>query len=247
MKKRYGLIGFPLSHSFSKKYFTEKFARENISDCEYELYELADIQEFSDLVHKTENLCGINVTIPYKRAVMPFLDDLHEAARRIGAVNVIKFEDGKLIGYNSDYFGFKQSLLNLLAGEKPEKALILGTGGASGAICTALEDLEIPFTFVSRSPAENRLTYAQIGPEILAENRLIINTSPVGMSPKNDTFPALPYEGLSNRHFLYDLVYNPKETVFMKKGISAGAKVCNGLEMLHLQAIKSWEIWNREG
>jgi len=247
---QYGLIGFPLSHSFSKKYFTEKFEKEEITDSQYDLFELennANFQEsFRQLIAKTPNLKGLNVTIPHKQNVMTLLDRLEEATERIGAVNVIKFEeDGTLIGYNSDYYGFKNSLLGFISNTNLS-ALILGTGGASKAVRVALEDLEIPFQYVSRqkNPALNTITYEEITSEIIENYQLIINTTPLGMSPKIDTFPQLPYECLTSAHYIFDLVYNPLETMLMQKAKAQGAKTKNGLEMLELQAEKAWEIWN---
>ncbi len=244
--KRYGLIGFPLSHSFSKKYFTEKFEKEGIHGCVYENYELSKIDHFPKLIESNPDLLGLNVTIPHKQSIMPYLDRLDPAAEKIGAVNVIKFEkDGTLTGHNSDYVGFKNSLLKLLPKEvKGLKALVFGTGGASKAVVVALEDIGIEYTKVSRTKTDGVITYDEITPEFVLSNQVLINTSPLGMSPNTDTCPDIPYEALTNEHYLYDLVYNPLETLFMKKGKDAGAKVSNGLEMLHLQAERAWEIWN---
>jgi len=242
--KTYGLIGYPLEHSFSGKYFTEKFEKENIQNCEYRLFPLENIREFEDL--KQQEIPGLNVTIPYKEQVIPYLDELDEHANAIGAVNVIQFKNGKSKGYNSDYYGFKDSLLNFLPKEFSSKALILGTGGASKAIKQVLKDLSIPFKIVSRKE-EFDFTYKELNskPEILAGFHLIINTTPLGTFPKVEEKPNLPYKALRANHFLYDLVYNPSETAFMKAGASQGAKTINGLEMLIGQAEKSWEIWNK--
>jgi shikimate dehydrogenase len=243
--KTYGLIGYRLSHSFSKKYFTEKFQREGIKDCIYENFPLDTIQEFSALLRSDANLRGFNVTIPYKQEIIPFLNDLDPAAKEIGAVNVIRvMDDGKLIGYNSDYYGFKNSLEEFISKNIAHKALVLGTGGAAKAVVTALRDLGIPYRYVSRTKGENILSYAELNAQLMNEYSIIINTSPLGMYPDVDSFPAIPYEFLTDQHYLYDLVYNPEETVFMKKGRERGAHVMNGLPMLIGQAEKAWEIWN---
>lgn len=240
----FGLIGFPLGHSFSKKYFTEKFEQLGISDNNiYKLFELENIQQFTELLKNEPNLKGINVTIPHKQAVMPFLDGLDASAEKVGAVNVIKFtENGKLIGYNSDYFGFKNSLELFLSNTKV-KALVLGNGGAAKAIVATLKDLEIPYKTVSRTKSDENISYQEI-PTLIADHQLIINCSPVGTYPKADFCPDIPYELLTENHYLYDLVYNPLETLFLEKGKAQGAKTHNGLLMLHLQAEKSWKIWN---
>lgn len=243
----FGLIGYPLSHSFSKKYFSEKFEREKIGNARYELFELEHIEAFPELVAGQPGLSGLNVTIPHKQKIIPYLDELDASARKVGAVNVIHFQEGRLIGYNSDYFGFYHSLLNWLPADRSRfSALVLGTGGASRAVCAALEDLEIPYSLVSRQAGANSLSYAQVQAQadILQSPRLIINTTPLGMAPKTDAAPPIVYDKLSPEHFLYDLVYNPEETRFMQLGKAQGASVKNGLEMLHMQAEKAWEIWN---
>lgn len=246
--RKFGLIGYPLGHSFSKKHFSEKFEKEGI-EAEYELYPLEDIEEFPVLVKNTKSLEGINVTIPYKESVMKFLDEVDEKAAAIGAVNTIKIQKGKLKGYNTDYLGFKTSLVKLIgANPMPANALILGTGGASKAVQTALSDLGIQFKLVSRRPQEGQLTYEDFNtstPQQLNTYQLIVNTTPLGMAPKIDELPDLPYQQLTSDHFLYDLVYNPLVTAFMQKGIEAKCWVKNGLEMLYGQAEASWEIWNK--
>ncbi|WP_339695274.1 shikimate dehydrogenase [uncultured Roseivirga sp.] len=246
--RKFGLIGYPLGHSFSKKHFSEKFEKEGI-EAEYELYPLEDIEEFPVLVKNTKGLEGINVTIPYKESVMKFLDEVDEKAAAIGAVNTIKIQKGKLKGYNTDYLGFKTSLVKLIgANPMPANALILGTGGASKAVQTALSDLGIQFKLVSRRPQEGQLTYEDFNtstPQYLNTYQLIVNTTPLGMTPKIDELPDLPYQQLTSDHFLYDLVYNPLVTAFMQKGIEAKCWVKNGLEMLYGQAEASWEIWNK--
>jgi len=246
--RKFGLIGYPLGHSFSKKHFSEKFEKEGI-EAEYELYPLEDIEEFPALVKNTKGLEGINVTIPYKESVMKFLDEVDEKAAAIGAVNTIKIQKGKLKGYNTDYLGFKTSLVKFIgANPMPANALILGTGGASKAVQTALSDLGIQFKLVSRRPEEGHLTYEDFNtstPQYLNTYQLIVNTTPLGMAPKIDELPDLPYQQLTSDHFLYDLVYNPLVTAFMQKGIEAKCWVKNGLEMLYGQAEASWEIWNK--
>lgn len=242
--KAYGLIGYPLTHSFSEKYFAEKFAKEGITDSNYRLFELADINQFPYLLESQPDLKGLNVTIPHKEAVIPFLDELDEETARIGAVNVIKIEGGRTKGFNSDYQGFKQSLENFLAPGCQVQALVLGTGGASKAVNAALRHLQIPYREVSRTPLSGRFTYQDITPALLADYHLIINTTPLGTYPKTETYPELPYQALTPQHYLFDLVYNPAETVFLRKGREAGAKTLNGYQMLVLQAEISWQIWN---
>lgn len=242
----YGLIGYPLTHSFSKKYFTEKFVREGITDSCYDLFELPDIATLSDLL-QTPGLRGLNVTIPHKQAVFSYLDRLDASAEKVGAVNVIKLEtDGSRTGYNSDYYGFRQSLEDwfrqLNVSTEGVQALVLGTGGASKAVTAALTDLGIPFQLVSRTQTANQLTYEQVA-GVIHTHRLVINTSPVGMYPRTDEAPDLPYDQLTDAHLLYDLVYNPTETLFMRRGAERGAATHNGLRMLALQAEKAWEIW----
>ena len=243
----FGLIGYPLSHSFSKKYFSEKFEKEGITDARYELFELPAMEGLKDLLSQHPNLRGLNVTIPHKQAVIPYLNALDSSAEKVGAVNVIRFQQGRMTGFNSDYFGFKQSLENWLPEDKSTiQALVLGSGGASKAVCAALTDLEIPYKLVSRKAGPRALSYEELQarPELLQRNRLIVNTTPLGMSPKTDAAPPVAYEKLGPDHLLYDLVYNPAETRFMQKGKEKGARVKNGLEMLQLQAEKAWEIWN---
>ncbi len=244
-KRIFGLIGETLKHSFSKQYFTDKFIKEGIPDCSYQLFELANIQEIVSLI-ETQNPDGLNVTIPYKLEVIPYLTNLDDSAKKVGAVNVIKFTaNGKSIGYNSDYYGFKASLLKW-APDKFTKALILGTGGASQAVKAVLKDLQMAITMVSRTAGDNVVSYRELEgkPDLLAESTLIVNTTPLGMHPNTNSFPALDYNLISSQHYLYDLVYNPEVTEFMKLGLHQQAKVKNGYEMLVLQAEKSWEIWN---
>lgn len=239
---KFGLIGFPLGHSFSRGFFTEKFAREGI-DAEYVNFEIPDASMLLDVIRDNPELRGLNVTLPHKQAVIPLLDELSDEAREIGAVNVIRIRDGKLKGFNSDIIGFTDSIRPLLQPHH-KKALVLGTGGASKAICVGLNRLGIEWTYVSRSPREGMLTYEDITAETLQQYTVIVNCSPVGMFPKVDAAPAIPYELLTPQHLLFDCVYNPEDTLFMQKGRAQGATVKNGLEMLHLQAEASWKFWN---
>ncbi|MDJ1504660.1 shikimate dehydrogenase [Xanthocytophaga agilis] len=248
----FGLIGYPLGHSFSKKYFTEKFAKEHITDASYELFPLEDIKLLPGLISSQPNLRGLNVTIPYKEQVIPYLTSIDPAAKRIGAVNVIKIApDGSTTGYNSDYFGFKFTLEGFLNGNyisegkslRKLKALILGTGGASKAVKIALDDMDIENVYISRRPGENIFGYDDLTEKIVGKYLLIINTTPLGMYPEVDVFPPLPYEWLTGDHLLYDLVYNPEQTIFLQKGSKQGAKTFGGLPMLYAQAEKSWDIW----
>lgn len=242
MKKTYGLLGRNIAYSFSRKYFNTRFENENIAAI-YKNFDIEDIKDFATVL-KSEAIHGMNVTIPYKLEVMPYLDQLSTEAQAIGAVNVIKFEDdGTLTGHNSDYYGFKESLLPLLK-EKPEYALILGTGGASKAVAYALESLGINYTYVSRSAKPGQLTYAQLTSEVMKKYLLIVNTTPLGTFPSVEACPGIPYELLTSKHMLFDLIYNPEETAFMRKGKARGASVLNGDRMLVLQAERSWEIWN---
>ena len=275
----YGLIGYPLGHSFSRKFFTEKFEKEGI-DAQYLNFEIPSIEEFPEIIKNNPELRGLNVTIPYKQQVMQYLDEISEEAKAIGAVNVVRIERpspqptpimgretmrnagnkpdglpikgdmseglrGSLIGYNSDVIGFVESIRPLLKAHH-KKALILGTGGASKAIRYGLEKkLGMKTLFVSRSAREGMITYEEVTAEVLKEYEVIVNCSPVGMYPHVDECPALPCEAMNENNLLYDLVYNPLETLFMKKGAEQGATVKNGLEMLHLQAIASWKFWEK--
>ena len=239
---KYGIIGFPLGHSFSRGFFTEKFAREGI-DAQYLNFEIPDVAMLKDVLRENPELRGLNVTLPHKQAVIPLLDELSDEAREIGAVNVIRVRDGRLKGFNSDIIGFTDSIRPLLQ-PYHTKALILGTGGASRAIRVGLSRLGIEWTYVTRSPREGMFAYSDLTPEVLKEYTVIVNCSPVGMFPKVDQAPAIPYELLTPKHLLFDLVYNPEDTLFMQKGREQDAIVKNGLEMLHLQAVASWEFWN---
>ena len=244
--KLYGLIGAKLTHSFSLTYFNQKFAAENI-DAEYVNFEIPDIGDLMEIFAEHPNLAGLNVTIPYKEQVIPYLDDIDETARRIGAVNVIKIRwdsDGNpyLKGFNSDVIGFTDSLLPML-GKTRGKALILGTGGAAKAVYVGLVNLGIAPVFVSRTPKEGCLTYSDLTEEVMTEHKIIVNTTPLGMYPNVDSCPDIPYRFLTPEHICYDLIYNPDQTMFMKRAEEFGAKVKNGLEMLLLQAFESYRIW----
>ncbi len=247
--RKFGLIGYPLSHSFSGKYFAEKFDRENIQDASYELFELADIKEVSQVFALPE-LKGFNITIPYKHAIIDYLDRLDDSAQKVGAVNVVKIaSDGSRIGCNSDYYGFKQSLINWIGATgitQMAYALVLGTGGASKAVIAVLKDLGIEYKVASRSLSNGDLTYEQLNehPKSLDKFSLVINTTPLGTWPNTLEKADLPYGQITESMFLYDLIYNPKVTAFMQEGSNKNAKVKNGHEMLVLQAERSWEIWN---
>ena len=242
----FGLIGYPLSHSFSKKYFAEKFSKENITGAFYELFPIETIQDFPKLIQAHPNLVGINVTIPYKQQVIPYLDEVESAAEEIGAINTIKVKEGRLIGYNTDVYGFGTALNEALNKHQLQinKALVLGTGGAAQAVIYQLEKMGYEVQLVSRTKKSNCITYEMLDSGIIKDHQLIVNTTPLGMSPKIDTCPDLPYLALGSDHLLYDLVYNPEETLFLKNGKKMGAHVLNGLQMLILQAEKAWEIWN---
>lgn len=246
--KTYGLIGYPLSHSFSKKYFTEKFHNEGITDHQYELFPIADIKSLPDLLSENPSLFGLNVTIPHKVNVLCYLNEVDEAAEKIGAVNCISirsFEgESYLKGYNTDAYGFEESLKPLL-GPQHNKALIFGDGGAAKAVKYVLEKLNIEYQAVVRKATSGTILYSEITPEILASHKLLINTTPLGMSPNVDTFPDIDYSLIGPGHLAYDLVYNPLETAFLVKAAVGGARTKNGLEMLHQQAEKAWAIWNK--
>lgn len=247
----FGLIGYPLIHSFSKTFFNQKFQAENIS-ARYENFEIASIDLLPSLLENTPSLAGMNVTIPYKEKVIPFLDDVDPLAARAGAVNVIKIipekkgkllENKRLVGYNSDVAGFTDSIRPLITDNR-HRALVLGTGGAAKAVCVGLDMLDVEAKLVSRSARPGVLTYDELTPEIIAEHKVIVNATPLGMYPHVDEAPDIPYEALGPDHLCYDLLYNPDVTLFMKKAQAQGAEVKNGLEMLLLQAFLSWEIWN---
>lgn len=241
--KRYGLIGYPLSHSFSKKYFEDKFMREGITDCAYELFPIPSIDELPALLARHPDLHGLNVTIPYKQSVLPFLHTRHNLPERLDACNCISIEDGRLSGYNTDVTGFEKSFAPLLQPHH-QKALILGTGGAAVAVSWVLNKLGIDYTFVSRRALPECLQYDEVNESVLARNQIIINTTPLGMYPNEQQCPPLPYHALTPDHYLFDLIYNPARTLFLQQGEEQGAAVKNGEEMLVIQAEESWKIWN---
>lgn len=243
MQKKYGLIGYPLSHTFSPGYFKNKFEQEKIADCVYASYELSDIKQFLDLV-KDKAIHGLNVTIPYKEMVMQYLDDLSPEAKAIGAVNTIKFQAGKLIGYNTDVMGFEDSLKELIGENVIKKSLVLGSGGAAKAVSYVLKNLGIDNKVVSRSD-KGDIRYTDLVGNF-DQYQLIVNTSPLGMYPKLDTCPDIPYDEINDNHFFYDLIYNPEKTLFLKRAEGNGARIKNGHRMLIIQAERSWEIWNRK-
>ena len=246
MEKVFGLIGQTVSHSFSKSYFDEKFFREGLRDHHYELFPLNNIKEIEKLIQNTKGLSGLNVTIPYKEQVMEYLDEVDPAAKKIGAVNVIKIKDGKRQGFNTDMDAFYETIEKWLPQDKTFHALILGTGGSSKSVQEALIKLKIPYKLVSREAARGNYTYKDLEkkPKIISASNLIINTTPLGMHPNTNTMPPIDYEHLTADHFVYDLIYNPARTMFLQKAEMRGATAKNGLEMLHVQAEKSWGIWN---
>ena len=235
--RHFGIIGFPLLHSFSAKYFNERFATEKI-EAEYSLYPMKELtnERMNDLLN---SLDGMNVTMPYKQAIIPYLEQLDETAEAVGAVNVVH----KRVGYNTDCIGFMESIRPLL-GENDHKALVLGTGGASKAVCYGLKKLGLSPTLVSRTPKEGMLGYDQLTEELMNKYTVIVNCTPLGMAPEENTYPAIPYEWISARHLLFDCVYNPEETLFLQKGKAQGARIKNGMEMLFGQAKAAWKIWN---
>jgi shikimate dehydrogenase len=243
--RKFGLIGFPLGHSFSKKYFQEKFEKEGITNCSFELFEIPEISQLQEIITNNPELEGLCVTIPYKEQVKAFMDELDPACAKIGAVNCIQIQSGKLHGNNTDYIGFKNSLEKWLGSERPN-ALVLGTGGASKAVKQALKVLGIKFLSVSRGAKPGVVTYQDLkdNPSFLNEFRLIINTTPVGTFPKDEEIPDIPVDQLTENHRVYDLVYNPSETKLMSVCLAKGGKAKNGYEMLVLQAEAAWEIWN---
>ncbi len=248
--EKYGLLGYPLGHSFSARYFAEKFEREHI-DATYTNFEFSDVDQAMSHLLSMPDLRGFNVTIPHKQAVIPHLAGLSPEASAIGAVNVVcvrRSADGtpQLYGCNSDVIGFTNSIRPLLNPQIHTRALVLGTGGASKAVIHGLRQLEIEPVYVSRTPAAGRLTYDDLTPEVMQQHKVIVNCTPLGMFPKTEACPDIPYDSLTPQHLLYDLVYNPLETLFMKKGLAQGATVKNGLEMLHLQAEAAWQMWHED-
>lgn len=258
--KLYGLIGFPLSHSFSKKFFTDKFNLEKIVDSKYEQFPLEHIKDLPALLQKHKNLCGLNVTVPHKINVLRYLDWIEHDARNAGAVNCIRItaespvvaafsgevgikgHDFRLEGYNTDIYGFETSLKPLLK-KQHDQALVLGDGGAARAVKCVLYNLGIDFKCATRKALPGNILFSELKPHHIRDHKLIINTTPIGMSPNIDECPPIPYDAITDEHLLYDLIYNPEETLFLKKGAEHGAVIKNGYEMLVLQAEKSWEIW----
>lgn len=242
--REFGLIGKTLKHSFSQKYFEEKFLREQITDASYLLFELTDIKQLTEFIRQHPQLIGFNVTIPYKQQIIPYLDELSEEAAAVNAVNTVVIEHvgGQILtkGHNTDIIGFRESLREV---DLPKQALVLGTGGAAAAVTYVLENLGCRCTAISRDP-QRGLPYSALNADIIRQHKFIVNCTPLGTYPNINEKPDIPYEGLSGEHFLYDLVYNPSETAFLKEGILRGAKVQNGLQMLHAQAEVSWRIWN---
>ena len=239
----FGLIGYPLSHSFSKRYFTNKFDKEGVKDCRYENFSIPTINEFRNLLQNNPDLAGLNITIPYKEQVIPFLYESLDVVKQVGACNCIKIISGKLYGYNTDVTGFEQTLnIKLLPHHK--KALVLGSGGASKAVQFVLKQKGIGFKVVSRSVNSGFIAYEELTNEMIQEHQLIINTTPLGMQPHTELYPSIPYLALTTQHYLYDLIYNPAKTFFLQKGEEMGAAIQNGAEMLVIQAEESWKIWN---
>jgi len=246
MEKKFGLIGSVVSHSFSKSYFDEKFFREGLRDYHYDLYALSNVDELKKLLSENPELCGLNVTIPYKEQVLKFLTDIDTDAKTIGAVNVIKIQNGTLKGFNTDSGAFYETIEKWFPRTKDSKALILGTGGSSKAVQQALKKLGVKFELVSREEGKVNHTYESLekNPKIISEANLIINTTPLGMSPNTNNFPPINYDLITPEHYVYDLIYNPARTQFIQKAEMHGATVKNGLEMLQIQAEKAWAIWN---
>ena len=242
--RRYGLIGFPLSHSFSGSYFHTKFEKEKRTDCRYDLFPIENISHLPSLLQEYPELCGLNVTIPYKEQVLPYLNELSDAVREIGACNCIRISNGKLEGHNTDVVGFENTLIPLLKSHH-HSALILGTGGAAKAVAWVLKKRGISYWYVSRKSSPETMTYLDCSKDFLASTFLVINTTPLGMYPQIDIAPELNYHAIGNQHVLIDLIYNPSRTLFMKKGEERGAVVENGLKMLEIQADESWKIWQQ--
>ena len=241
--KRYGLIGHPLKHSMSRHLFNEKFEYEGL-DCVYQHFDLKSLDELREVMEKYPDLCGFNVTIPYKEAIIPILNEMDSVAKEVGAVNVVKIMNGKLKGYNTDVYGFEQLLNRAINGKETDHALVLGTGGASKAVQYVLKKKGIPYSMVSRDAEKGDYTYDTLTDEVLHQNHLIINTTPLGMAPQVDGFPDIHYQALSKKHILIDLIYNPKETAFMELGKTWGAKVYGGMQMFEEQAKQTWEIFS---
>ena len=242
-KRSFGLIGRNIAYSFSRGYFKEKFLQLGLEDYVYLNFDLEDIADITAIIENNPNLVGLNVTIPYKEAIIPYLKTLDPVAADIGAVNTVKIAPEGLLGYNTDAYGFEQTLLPFL---KPhhQKALILGTGGASKAVAYVLNKLQINYQYVSRKEGAGYLNYEDLAPEIVTAHQIIVNCTPLGTFPNVDAKPGIPYASLNSDHLLFDLIYNPEKTAFLKEGEIRGTAISNGLKMLELQADRSWEIWN---
>lgn len=240
--RKFGLIGYPLDHSFSKSYFEKKFDRENILDAEYQNYPLSSIDQFTQLIESNPELKGLNVTIPYKESIIPYLTELDETAQAVGAVNTIKFIDGKLIGYNTDAWGFAKSLLSM-ASPKMKRALIIGNGGAAKAVKYVLNRIGVEYQIVNRTKSDGVLSYEELTDELISSVQLLVQTTPIGTSPNINEMPAIPMNSIGSTHIAFDLIYNPEESLFLKMMREKGAKTKNGLEMLQAQAEEAWRIW----
>jgi len=240
--RKFGLIGYPLDHSFSKSYFEKKFDRENILDAEYQNYPLSSIDQFTQLIESNPDLKGLNVTIPYKESIIPYLTELDETAQAVGAVNTIKFIDGKLIGYNTDAWGFAKSLLSM-ASPKMKRALIIGNGGAAKAVKYVLNRIGVEYQIVNRTKSDGVLTFDGLTDDLISSVQLLVQTTPIGTSPNINEMPAIPMNSIGSTHLAFDLIYNPEESLFLKTMREKGAKTKNGLEMLQDQAEEAWRIW----
>ena len=241
-RTRFGLVGKDISYSFSRGYFTKKFSDLGLNTYSYENFDFQAIEEITDVLKNNTDIKGMNVTIPYKQEVMPFLSELDQEAEKIGAVNTIQFTENGLKGFNTDAYGFKNAMAPFLKSHH-KKALILGTGGASKAVAYVLGELGISYVFVSRSAGDNKISYDQVTEDILKEHTILVNCTPLGTHPNIEERPSLPYEFLSDQHFLFDLIYNPEKSAFLTAGEAKGAQISNGLRMLELQADRSWQIW----
>ncbi|PKA96891.1 shikimate dehydrogenase [Flavobacteriaceae bacterium MAR_2009_75] len=241
-KHRYGLVGKNIAYSFSKGYFKEKFEKLGLANYSYENFDLQDINEFSDVLKNTSNLKGLNVTIPYKQEVIPFMNSLDSQAEQIGAVNTIQFTKDGPKGFNTDAYGFENTIKPFLQ-HHHKKALVLGTGGASKAVAFVLSELQIDSVFVSRNPSDEQMSYTQLNDMVLEEYTVLINCTPLGTHPNVEKKPNIPYQAITEKHLLFDLIYNPSKTAFLQEGESRGASICNGHRMLELQADRAWEIW----
>ena len=243
--RKFGLVGKNIDYSFSKKYFTKKFLEENRFNCKYVNYDINSIKDFNKIISSSSKPNGLNVTIPYKKSIIPLLDELSDEATEINAVNTIVFNSsGKIVGHNTDHVGFKKALFENIK-TKPKRALILGSGGASSAIAYVMSKMRCEFYIVSREPKNDNLSYKSLSKELIQNIDLIINTTPVGTYPKINESPPLPYHFINSKHFLFDLIYNPDETQFLKEGRLRNAKTCNGYKMLVYQAEESWSLWNK--